>query len=251
MSYRLIFSGDFCITNKYLNNNLFDKNIIEIFKQSDLNIINLECPVVKENVEKILKTGPHLKTNEKIKDCLELLNIDIVTLANNHILDYGEKGLINTLEFCENNKVKYVGAGIDFEEASRPLFVSKKELTIGILNYCKNEWSIARTNKVGANPINTIWNARQIKKAKERSDFVIVIVHGGHEYYSLPSPKMVDQYRFYVENGADAVIGHHTHCYSGYEIYQNAPIVYSLGNMIFTKENKNPNGTRDYWPDLK
>src|SRR6185369_4870371 len=67
---------------------------------------------------------------------------------------------------------------------------------------------------------------------------VIVIIHGGHEYYHLPSPRMVKQYRFYAENGADAIIGHHTHCTSGYEVYKNVPIFYSLANFLFTLNSK-------------
>lgn len=66
----------------------------------------------------------------------------------------------------------------------------------------------------------------------------MVIVHGGLEYYSLPSPKVQERYRFYVDSGADAVFGHHTHCLSGYENYKGAPIYYSLGNFLFTKQSK-------------
>ncbi|HLR37093.1 MAG TPA: CapA family protein, partial [Chitinophagaceae bacterium] len=68
-------------------------------------------------------------------------------------------------------------------------------------------------------------------------EFVFVIVHGGHEYYNLPSPRMQKQYRFYAEQGADIIVGHHTHCINGNEIYKNTPIYYSLGNFLFTKSN--------------
>ena len=74
-------------------------------------------------------------------------------------------------------------------------------------------------NNIGANPIDIIDNAAQIKKAKKECDFVIVIAHGGHEYYNLPSPRMQKLYRFFAENGADIVIGHHTHCVSGHAIH--------------------------------
>src|SRR5699024_1471447 len=64
-------------------------------------------------------------------------------------------------------------------------------------------------------------------------------VHGGHEYYNLPSPRMQEQYRFYAEQGADLVVGHHTHCVSGFEVHHGTPIFYSLGNFLFTKNNSN------------
>jgi poly-gamma-glutamate synthesis protein (capsule biosynthesis protein) len=65
------------------------------------------------------------------------------------------------------------------------------------------------------------------------ADFVVVVLHGGHEHYNLPSPRMKAQFRFMVDAGADAVVGHHTHIISGYEVYKNKPIFYSLGNFCF------------------
>ncbi len=73
----------------------------------------------------------------------------------------------------------------------------------------------------------------KIKKAKEKADYIILIVHGGIEQYSYPSPRMKKTYRFFIDAGADAVINHHQHYSSGYEIYKNKPIVYGLGNLLF------------------
>lgn len=133
----------------------------------------------------------------------------------------------------------HLGAGMNIDDASKPLIIEKENIKIAFLNFCESEWSIVTHNCGGANPLDIIDNLSQIKKAKTQADFVIVIIHGGHEYYQLPSPRMVKQYRFYAENGADAIIGHHTHCISGFEIHQNVPIVYSLGNMLFTIRNPN------------
>jgi len=86
--------------------------------------------------------------------------------------------------------------------------------------------------------MDIIENCRQIKIAKLNHDKVICIIHGGHEYYNLPSIRMKNQYHFYVENGADAIICHHTHVTSGFEIYKKSPIFYSIGNFIFTSSSK-------------
>ena len=110
-------------------------------------------------------------------------------------------------------------------------------ITIAIINFCENEWSIAEEDSAGANPMDFIDNANQIREAKAVHDKVIV--HGGHEYYNLPSPRMQKQFRFYADQGADIVIGHHTHCISGNEVYNGVPIYYSLGNFLFTKNNTN------------
>jgi poly-gamma-glutamate synthesis protein (capsule biosynthesis protein) len=237
---KISIGGDFCITPEFLSNSLFDKDVINLFKNSDFNILNLECPVAEDNDnDKIIKTGPHLRTEEMIFDHLKILNTHAVTLANNHSLDYGERGLRNTTDSCSKNNIRHVGAGMNRAEASEPLIIEREGLKIAFVNFCENEWSIATPQNAGANRMDTIDNLTQIREARRKADFVILIVHGGHEYYHLPSPRMVKQYRFYAENGADAVIGHHTHCISGYEVHQNVPIAYSLGNMLFTHSNNN------------
>lgn len=232
-------TGDFCITSEYLDKELFEEQIVNFFNDSDYNIVNLECPIVDKKANPILKTGPNLKTDDRIIKHLIRLNIDAVTLANNHILDYGTKGLSDTFDLLEKNKIGYVGAGNNLTEASKPLTIEHEGMKVAILNFCESEWSIAEKNLPGANPMDIISNTKQIKEAKDIHDKVICIVHGGNEYYQLPSPRMAKQYRYFVDCGADAVIGHHTHCISGQEIYNDSPIVYSLGNFLFTRVNAN------------
>jgi poly-gamma-glutamate capsule biosynthesis protein CapA/YwtB (metallophosphatase superfamily) len=236
---KITIGGDFCITPNYLTHSLFDEALLQIFKISDFNIVNLECPVtIDDQRNKILKTGPHLRTDKAIFDHLETLNIHAVALANNHIMDYGEKGLMDTIGECEKRNILFVGAGRNRNAAEKALVIEKENIRIAIINFCENEWSIANPTSGGANPMDLIDNVKQIKSAKQIADFVIIIVHGGHESFLIPSPRVIKQYRFYAENGADAVIGHHTHFISGYEMYQNVPIIYSLGNMIFTYKSK-------------
>lgn len=226
--------GDFYSDTDSPDENYFSEEILEIFNNSDLNIVNLECPIVKDKSRKILKSGPHLSGSPHTFYFLKQINTNLVTLATNHLMDYGVEGLTHTLKLCEENSIGYVGAGMSFEEASRPFFFKSGNLKISIINITENEWSVASGNKPGANPLNIIENVRQIKRAKEISDFVLVIIHGGHEQYNLPNPRMVSQYRFYAENGASAIIGHHPHCISGFEVYNGIPVFYSLGNFLFT-----------------
>jgi poly-gamma-glutamate synthesis protein (capsule biosynthesis protein) len=231
--------GDFCVTEPFLNNNFFSEEIVSIFEEGDLNILNLECPVIDDDASlKIEKTGPHLRTNEGIFTLLKKINTHAVALANNHIMDYGTSGLNSTLSLCKDNNILTTGAGINLEEASQPAIFEKNGIKIGIINFCENEWSIATNDIPGANPLDLIAVYSKIKEIRPQVDFVIVIVHGGHEYYNYPSPRMVKQYRFFAENGADVVIGHHTHCISGYEIFNNVPIFYSLGNFLFTLDSE-------------
>lgn len=235
MGSKIIIGGDFCVSPEYASANLFSEELIELLNQTDINVINLECPVIKgNNQERITKSGPTLYTNDNIFEKLKQLNISIVTLANNHILDFGTAGVKTTIEGCNQNNIKSVGAGENLREASKPIIIDQNGIRIAFVNFCENEFSIATPINAGANPLNIIDNLDQIKKAKADADFVMVIIHGGHEHYNLPSPRMIKQYRFFAENGADAIIGHHTHCVSGYEIHEDVPIFYGLGNMLFT-----------------
>ena len=89
--------------------------------------------------------------------------------------------------------------------------------------------------QAGAYPLNPIQQYYQIIEASEKADYVIVIVHGGTELYNLPTPRMKATYRFFIDCGADCVINHHQHCFSGYELYKEHPIFYGLGNLCFDK----------------
>src|SRR5690554_4266719 len=233
---KIIITGDFVINQPYLTSYISNE-VKEVFNQSDFNIVNLEAPVTISQ-SKIIKTGPHLKADKvSTLSVLKALNIDLVTLANNHVLDYDQQGVFDTLAFCQENSIATVGAGKTTEEASKVFYLDTPEGKIAIINIAENEWASATQTTAGANGMDLIDDVKQIQEAKSKSDFVFVIVHGGHEYYNLPSPRMQKQYRFYVDNGADLVIGHHTHCISGNEVYRGGSIYYSLGNFLFTKSN--------------
>lgn len=234
---KIIIAGDLYAADEFRSKKIIDKSVIDLFENTDFRIINLEAPITPNNQHhKITKTGPHLRmSSNTVIPYLQQLNIDVVTMANNHILDYGEKGVTDTFSELNRQHIRYVGAGNNLSDAAKYLSIEKDGLKIAIINFCENEWSIAEEDTPGANPMDIIDNANQIREANSTHDKVIVIVHGGHEYYNLPSPRMQKQYRFYADQGADIVVGHHTHCISGNEVYKGVPIYYSLGNFLFTK----------------
>lgn len=233
---KILIAGDLVVSQSYSKDKI-DERLAAFFSQADYRIVNLEAPVSDSN-ERITKVGPHLHGNKKsTANILKHLNINCVTLANNHIRDLGDQGVKDTLEFCKENNIVPVGAGRNLAEASRTEFIDSEAGTIALVNIAENEWCNATEWTAGANPMDLIDNANQIQKARGSADWVFVIIHGGHEYYNLPSPRMQKQYRFYAEQGADLVVAHHTHCINGYEIHQGVPIYYSLGNFLFTKKN--------------
>lgn len=233
--------GDFSLTNEYSSKNI-DNSIKNIFDKNSYNIVNLENPIAElSKKNRLEKSGPHLLGNIKSSlSILKYLNISLCTTANNHIKDYGETGITDTINNLSNNNIEYIGIGKNKKEASNAKSIKIDSKTISLLNYAENEWSSATENSFGSNPYDIVDICSSVKYEKNNSNFVIVIIHGGNEFYNLPSPKIQKDYRFIIDQGADLVISHHTHCTSGYEIYNGKEIYYGLGNFLFTIPNENP-----------
>ncbi len=241
---KILIAGDFCPKDRVASrigtptSGEILHDMEPIIKSCDLAIVNLECPLVTSETQPIVKEGPSLKSIPDAANLLKDSGFSLATMANNHILDYGEVGLTDTINALKKADISRVGAGINSEDAKRVYYFRKNSKTIAIINCCEHEFSIATDNSAGANPLNPVQQWYDINEAKRHADYVIVIVHGGHEHYSLPSPRMQETYRFFIDAGADAVINHHQHCYSGYEVYNGRPIFYGLGNFCFDWEGK-------------
>lgn len=236
---KILIAGDFCPRDRVTRAFEADEytsvlgDVRKITREVDYSIVNFECSVANGDALPISKMGPNLSCSKKGVEALRWVGFNCVTLANNHFYDYGNKGVINTIQACKNSGLDYVGGGENITEASRILYKTIKNQVLAIVNCCEHEFSIATETTGGSNPLNPVQQYYSIKEAREKADFVFVIVHGGNEYYQLPSPRMKELYRFFVDAGADAVVNHHQHCYSGYEVYQGKPIIYGLGNFCF------------------
>lgn len=212
---------------------IFPKNLVDTIKSADYSLVNFESPIIERGFKPIKKCGPNLNCTADAADVIKYAGFTAVTMANNHILDYGTDGLYKSIGCCKNVGLDVVGVGKNLQEAERILYVEKAGKRLAIINCCEHEFSIATDTSGGANPLNPIRQYYCIQEAKKNADYVLVIVHGGHEHYQLPSQRMQETYRFFIDAGADAVVNHHQHCYSGYEIYNGKPIFYGLGNFCF------------------
>jgi len=239
---RILIAGDFCPQNRVSQQ--IDKGDYEpvlgqvrkVTAKADYSVVNFECPVTKGGEKPIVKQGPNLQCSSKGIEAAKWAGFDCVTLANNHFRDYGDEGVKNTIDTCKDAGIDTVGCGMNIEEASRILYKQIGENKLAIINCCEHEFSIASDNHGGSNPLNPVQQYYAIKQAKENADYVLVIVHGGHEHWQLPSPRMKETYRFFIDAGADAVVNHHQHCFSGFEIYEGKPIFYGLGNFCFDRK---------------
>lgn len=237
---RILVGGDFCPVSS-MERVAADApqrvwgDSLGLLESATVRVVNLECPLTDRG-RRIVKTGPHLRSSPRAVNALAYACVDVVTLANNHIMDYGPEGLRDTLEVCRSHGIETVGAGLTPAAARQVLYRPSADHRLAIVNLCENEWSVAREGGPGANGINLAEDYYCIQEAARQADIVLVIVHGGHEGYPYPSPRMVKQYRFYVDAGAAVVVCHHAHCVSGYEIHRDCPIFYGLGNLLFPSE---------------
>lgn len=215
---------------------IFNELLYE-FNDSDLNIINLECPLIK-TINPISKSGPVMGVQDSCINGLINAGIDIIGIANNHILDHDEEGVLNTIKTINGANAKCVGAGANLEEAQQIQIHEIDRVKIGVVAMAEQEFSIATKKSAGANPIDIINFTRQMKEHRANLDFVIVLLHAGYQHYPYPTPELQKASKFLVEQGADAVICQHSHCAGCLEEYMDSLIVYGQGNFIFNKPNK-------------
>jgi poly-gamma-glutamate capsule biosynthesis protein CapA/YwtB (metallophosphatase superfamily) len=209
-------------------------DLLNEFEAADLTVVNLECPLIGQE-SPILKSGPMLGVGSECVRGLKNAHIDVVNLANNHILDHGEQGIKNTIDVVEKSGIAHVGAGRDLNAAREILICQVNGIRVGILSLTEHGFSIATKHSWGANPLDIIDSVRNINSNRGKFDYLIVLLHGGNENYPYPRPSLMDTCRFFAEQGANAVICQHSHISGCYEKYQDSHIVYGQGNLIFDK----------------
>lgn len=208
---------------------------IDVLDAADLRIVNLECAM--EGKRRIIKAGPNLPGSRKHIPCLKRGGFEIATLGNNHVFDYGAEGYRNTLGILNELGMKYLGAGMNREEAREPLIYNLDGIKIGLINFTEgHDLSDAGENKPGVFGWHPEAACAMISELKKECDLVFVIVHGGIEYCAYPPGYCIEAYRKLAGEKPDAVIAHHPHVPQGIEIYQGVPIFYSLGNYLFYQE---------------
>lgn len=232
-------------TTRYMDrqeNGLLDciaPELVKMMNEFDIFMINNEFTYStrgeKEDKSYTFRADPSRVDN------LKLLGTDIVLLANNHVFDYGEDALLDTLDTLDEAGIPYVGAGRDIEEASRPYVFEINGRRIAYVAASSAEYYSARiaTREAGAGVpgIFACYDPtaflKAIRDADENADFVVACVHWGLEYDNDYSDLQEELAEEIVDAGADAIIGTHTHCIQGVDFFGDVPVYYSLGNFWF------------------
>ena len=165
------------------------------------------------------------------------MGIDLVTLANNHGLDYGREALLDSLETLDGAGIAWVGAGENLDQAKAMKTFEIKGKTLGFLGATRvipvADWAASSSRPGMLSAYDPSLLLEEIRKGKENCDFLVVYLHWGLEQKEMPEEYQRQMGRQCIEAGADLVIGSHPHVLQGLEYYQGKPIVYSLGNYVF------------------
>ncbi len=214
--------------------------VLPLLRRADVVLGNLEGPFARR-APKADRTYSY-RVDPRLAGSLARAGIRAVTLANNHLMDCGPEGVVETLEALAAVGVKPVGAGLDRAAAHRAAILGSGPLRIGLLGYYWNRRCAASDDAPGGamDPPEALH--ADIAGLRGRVDRIVVAFHWGVPYEREPSPEDRDKARFAVECGADAVIGHHPHVVQPMEVHRGCPIFYSVGNFAFGSGNSRGEG---------
>ncbi|WP_100401190.1 CapA family protein [Bacillus sp. FJAT-44742] len=216
------------------------KYVKPIFEQSDLTTGNYEHPVLSADEEEYDAADKviHLYSQPEAVQAIEDAHFDVVSLANNHMMDYKEEGLVTTLETFGQSTVDVVGAGLDLDEAIVPYVEEINGLTVGVVGFNDVHYSDLETvseddsGVLTTDPDHIALTMRNLYDQYD-PDLVIAHFHAGTEYDSAPTSRQKELIRFIADMGADIVVGHHPHVLQSVDTYNDSFIMYSTGNFIF------------------
>lgn len=211
-------------------------DIKKVISSSDIAAANLETTI---NPLKKLSGYPHFNSPPEVLDGLKYAGFDVLTTANNHCMDTGAAGILNTVKEIKKRGMIPVGTGT--ADTDKFVIIEKNGIKVGMLSYTYGtNYTLAPVGMVNYVNINKIKN--DINTVKKKSDFIIVFIHYGNEYVRKPEEAEISLFRKIADSGADCVIGGHPHVARSYELYdtngKKVLIAYSLGNLLSSQKDK-------------
>lgn len=215
---------------------VLDEEVLSIMNNADIMVANNEFTLSNRGTR--LNKAYTFKGDPKRASIYKEMGVDLVSLANNHIYDYGHDAFIDTLNTLKSQDIAFVGAGNNIEEAKKPYYYIINGYKIAFLNATRAEKNIitpeATLNKEGVfrcyDPSLFI---EEIQKAKQESDYVVALIHWGKEQSHTLEQVQIDTGKKYIDAGADVLVGSHAHVLQGMEIYNGKLIAYNLGDFLF------------------
>jgi poly-gamma-glutamate capsule biosynthesis protein CapA/YwtB (metallophosphatase superfamily) len=210
--------------------------MISALAAADIVFGNLESIISNDDAEPSFPDKPYnFHARDEAAPALQKAGFTILTLANNHAMDYGSESLVRTRALLAQNGIESFGAGKDLDEARQPSIITKNGVRFGFLGYgMAHARSVyAEKNRSGVAPIRPDDIRQDIAALRGSVDVLIVSLHWGIEYETRPQEQQRVLAHKIIDWGADLILGHHPHVMQGVEIYKGRIIAYSLGNFVF------------------
>ena len=214
--------------------------VLPLLKRSAIVCGNLEGPFA-HGADRQDRTFSY-RVDPKLVYALKRANVNVVTLANNHLMDCGREGVLETFDALNNAGIHMIGAGRNEAAAHEPVVLDAGPLRVGILGYYWNRRCAATRDLPGSATDATDWLKADIESLRRHVDRIVTVFHWGVPYERIPHPDNQAKARLAVDLGADVVIGHHPHIVQPFEIYKDRPIFYSVGNFTFGSGNSKAEG---------
>lgn len=242
----MIFTGDVLIAYSFVPNydsagisGVLGDGILTELKGADITMVNEEFPFTSRGTAAEDKQYT-FRADPSYVSALQEMGVDIVTIANNHTLDYGKEGLTDTFSTLDKASILYAGAGESAERAKAVQTIEVNGRKIGFLAASRvipvESWNVDNSTPGIFTTYDGTALCDAVTEAKKTCDYVVVFVHWGIENEEYPQDYQRSLAKQYIDAGADLVIGSHPHCLQGIEYYKGKPIYYSLGNFIFRAE---------------
>jgi poly-gamma-glutamate capsule biosynthesis protein CapA/YwtB (metallophosphatase superfamily) len=215
---------------------------LPILQSADAVIANLECAITPHQQQyNRAPKGFYFRADPAAINLLKAANIRLVSLANNHVLDFQEQGLLDTIHYLDAAGIRHAGAGRNLREATTPVILDLGVLKIGFIALTDNQPDFAATREhpgtdylsIPADSLSLTWlenEAAQLRQAGAK--LVILSAHWGHNMISRPSPQFRDFAHAVIDAGIDVFHGHSAHLFQGVEVYQKGLILYDTGDFL-------------------
>lgn len=221
---------------------ILDQPVIEYMNNTDLMVANSEFTISDRGTPMPNKIYTFRASPSRVSIYNEM-GVDLVTLANNHVYDFGTDAFLDMLDTLDEYNMPHIGAGRNISEAIKPYYFIINGYKVGFINATRAEKYIL-TPEAGIDTPGVFrcydpnMFIENISKTKENSDYVVALIHWGKEDSHELENVQIDTGKLYIDAGADIIIGSHAHVLQGVEFYNNKPIVYNLGDFIFNRETK-------------
>ena len=240
-------ADNWCIAPKYDERGkkiygILGKEVVDELAGADLSIANSEF-TVSDRGEKLAGKLYNFKASPTRLSIYEEMGIDLVTLANNHVYDFGEYAFLDMLESFDKYEIPHIGAGRNLEEASKPYYFILNGYKVAFVNANRSEKNIMTPGATDTEPgvlrcYDPTYFTNLIKDTKKDSDILIALIHWGREDSHELEDVQIETSKMYIDAGADLIVGSHAHVLQGVDFYKDKAIIYNLGDFIFNNEDK-------------